>query len=389
MLMTVVNSNRRPVMEEITKIHVGLDVHKDSICVAVALPGREPARLVGKVAHDVPKLLKMLSKLGPVEQLHLVYEAGPTGFGLQRALAAKGYACEVIAPSLTPRRPGDRIKTDGRDSVALAEFSRAGQLHPIWVPTAGDEAIRDLSRAREDAVKSRLQMRQQLKGFLLRHDMRYGGKTSWCIAHGRWLSELKFDEPAAQIAFTEYWLAVKAADERVQRLTQALEGSVKGWRFESVVLALQALRGVAAITAVGLVAELGDLGRFEHPRKLMGYLGLVPSEHSSGDRVSRGSITKTGNTHARRLLTEAAWNYRFGARIGPKANERQKDLPESVTAIAWKAQLRLSRRYASLSARGVQANKVCVAVARELAGFVWAIGRQAQQNAAEQTAAGT
>ena len=375
-------------MEEITKIHVGLDVHKDSIVVATAQPGREPGRLAGKVPHDVPKLLKMLAKLGSAEQLHLVYEAGPTGFGLQRALAAKGYICEVIAPSLTPRRPGDRIKTDGRDSIALAEFSRAGQLRAVWVPTSGDEAIRDLSRAREDAVKSRLQMRQQLKGFLLRHDRRYGGKTSWCIAHGRWLSELKFEEAAAQIAFTEYWLAVKAADDRVQRLTQALEGSIKGWRFESVVLALQALRGVAMITAIGLVAELGDLGRFEHPRKLMGYLGLVPSEHSSGDRVSRGSITKTGNTHARRLLTEAAWNYRFDARIGRKANERQKDLPESVTAIAWKAQLRLSRRYASLSARGVQPNKVCVAVARELAGFVWAIGRQAQQNAAAQAASG-
>lgn len=369
-------------MEERTKIHVGLDVHKDSISVAVAQPGREPARLVGKVVHDVPKLLKVLAKLGSVEQLHLVYEAGPTGFGLQRALADKGYSCEVIAPSLMPRRAGDRIKTDGRDSIALAEFSRAGQLRAVWVPAPGDEAIRDLSRAREDAVESRLKMRLQLKGFLLRHGKRYGGKTSWCAAHGRWLSEVTFDEPATQIAFTEYCLAVKAADDRVQRLSQALEGAIKGWRFESVVLALQALRGVAAITAIGLVAEIGDLSRFEHPRKLMGYLGLVPSERSSGERTSRGSITKTGNAHARRLLTEAAWNYRFGARIGRQAYERQKELPESITAMAWKAQLRLSKRHATLSARGVQANKVCVAVARELAGFVWAIGRQAQHEAA-------
>lgn len=365
-------------MEEITKIHVGLDVHKDSISVAVAQPGREPAKLLGKVAHDVARLLKMLAKVGAPGQLHVVYEAGPTGFGLQRALAAKGYVCEVIAPSLMPRRPGERIKTDGRDSIGLAEFSRAGQLRAIWVPTPADEAIRDLSRAREDAVKSRLQMRQQLKGFLLRHGLRYGGKTSWCVAHRRWLDEVKLEEPTAQIAFTEYVLAAKAADDRVERLTKALENSTKGWRFESVVKALQALRGVATITAIGLVAEVGDLSRFEHPRKLMGYLGLVPSERSSGERVSRGSITKTGNTHARRLLTEAAWNYRFAARIGPKASERQKDLPESITAIAWKAQLRLSKRHAALSERGVQANKVCIAVARELAGFVWAIGRQAQ-----------
>jgi len=373
-------------MNEITKIHVGLDVHKDSISVAMAQLGREPGRLVGKVVHDVPKLLKMLAKIGSIERLHLVYEAGPTGFGLQRALADKGYSCEVIAPSLIPRRPGDRIKTDGRDAVALAEFSRAGQLRAVWVPTRADEAIRDLSRAREDAVKSRLQMRQQLKGFLLRHGRIYAGKTSWCQAHGRWLSELKFDEAAAQIAFTEYWLATQAADQRVQRLTTALETSIGGWRFEPVVLALQALRGVAAITAIGLIAEIGDLSRFEHPRKLMGYLGLVPSERSSGERVSRGSITKTGNTHARRLLTEAAWNYRFDARIGRLAHARQKDLPESITAIAWKAQLRLSKRHALLKERGVQANKVCVAVARELAGFVWAIGRQAQQDAVAQAA---
>jgi transposase len=356
--------------------------------VAVAQPGREAGRLVGKVVHDVPKLLKMLAKIASVEQLHLVYEAGPTGFGLQRALADKGYSCEVIAPSLVPRRPGDRIKTDGRDAVALAEFSRAGQLRAVWVPTRADEAIRDLSRAREDAVKSRLQMRQQLKGFLLRHGRVYGGKTSWCGAHDRWLSEVKFDEDAARIAFTEYWLATQAADQRVQRLSAALEASIAGWRFEPIVLALQALRGVAAITAIGLVAEIGDLSRFEHPRKLMGYLGLVPSERSSGERVSRGSITKTGNTHARRLLTEAAWNYRFDPRIGRQAQARQKDLPESITAIAWKAQLRLSRRHVALKERGVQANKVCVAVARELAGFVWAIGRQAQQNAAAQPATG-
>jgi transposase len=366
-------------MEERTKIHVGLDVHKDSISVAAAEPGRAPGRLIGKVAHDVSKLLKVLAKIDTTEQLHIVYEAGPTGFGLQRALKARGYVCEIIAPSQIPRRPGDRVKTDGRDSVQLAECSRAGQLSAIWIPDPGDEAIRDLSRAREDAVNSRVQARHQLRGFLLRHDVRYTGKTAWCGAYYRWLATLNFGAGAAQTAFTEYWQAVKSADDRVERLTQALQGSITGWRFEPVVEALQALRGVAAITAIGLVAEIGDLGRFAHPRKLMGYLGLVPSEHSSGERTSRGSITKTGNAHARRLLTEAAWNYRFKARIGKEAQLRQQELSEPVRTMAWKAQLRLTQRFAALNARGVQANKACVAVARELAGFVWAIGMQAQR----------
>ncbi len=364
-------------MQEISKFHVGLDVHKDSISVAVAEPGRTTGRLVGKVIHDVSKLLKLLGKIGAPEQLHLVYEAGPTGFGLQRALSAKGYCCEIIAPSQIPRRAGDRVKTDGRDSIELAECSRAGQLSAIWIPDPEDEAIRDLSRAREDAVNARVQARHQLKGFLLRHDVRYTGKTSWCGAYYRWLATLNFGEGAAQTAFTEYWLAVTSADERVERLSQALRASVPHWRFAPVVAALQALRGVAEVTAIGLVAEIGDLNRFEHPRKLMGYLGLVPSEHSSGARVSRGSITKTGNAHARRLLTEAAWNYRFKARIGKEALQRQQALPEQIRTMAWKAQLRLTQRFAALNARGLQVNKACIAVARELAGFVWAIGQQA------------
>ncbi len=277
-----------------------------------------------------------------------------------------------------PRQPGQRVKTDARDSLGLAECSRAGQLSAVWIPDPADEAIRDLARAREDAVNSRRQVRQQLKGFLLRHGRRYGGKTSWCGAHDRWLAKQSFEAAAVQMAFTEYWLAVKAADERVERLSQALLGSIAGWRFESVVAALQALRGVAAISAIGLVAEIGDVTRFEHPRKLMGYLGLVPSEHSSGERTSRGSITKTGNGHARRLLIEAAWNYRFKPRVGREINARQEGLSEAVRTMAWKGQLRLSGRFAALHKRGVQANKVCVAVARELAGFVWAIGLQAQ-----------
>ena len=356
-------------MDEISKIHVGLDVHKDSIAVGLAEPGRSGGRLIGKTAHDVGKLIKLLGRVGPAEGLHLVYEAGPTGYGLQRALSAAGYTCEVIAPSQMPRRAGDRIKTDGRDCI--------GQLRAVWLPEVADEAIRDLSRAREDAVNSRTQARHQLKGFLLRHDLRFAGKTSWTKAHHAWLGSLSFDAQAAQTAFTEYWLAVQAGDARIQRLTKALRDSVGGWRFEPVVQALQALRGVDLVTAVGLVAEIGDLCRFEHPRKLMGYLGLVPCEASSGDRVRRGSITKTGNAHARRLLTEAAWHYRFNARIGTHAHRRQQGMSQPVRDIAWTAQLRLNKRFTTLQARGLQVNKACVAVARELAGFVWALGRQA------------
>lgn len=362
-------------MEQVIKVYVGLDVHKDSIAIAAAEAGRTPARLVGQIAHDVPKLLKALARLGDPGALHVVYEAGPTGYGLQRALSAKGYHCEVIAPSLIPKRAGERVKTDRRDGLRLAELSRAGELRAVWIPDPSDEAIRDLSRAREDAVNSRTQARHQLKAFLLRHEIRYSGKTAWSKSFYRWLGELNFGDASSQMAFTEYHLAVQAADQRVDRLTKALVASVAGWRFGSVVAALQALRGIDAVSAIGLVAEIGDIARFDHPRKLMAYLGLVPSEHSSGDRVRKGSITKTGNAHARRLLTEAAWNYRFTPRIGRAAQARQEALSEPVKAIAWKAQLRLNGRYARLNGRGVHHNKVCVAVARELAGFVWAIAQ--------------
>jgi transposase len=360
-------------MDEIIKFFVGLDVHKESIAVAVAEAGRAPARLVGSIAHDVGKLIKLLARYGEPGAVQVVYEAGPTGYGLQRALARRGYLCQVIAPSLIPKRAGDRVKTDRRDSLRLAELSRASELRAIWIPDPADEAIRDLARAREDAVNARTQVRQQLKGFLLRHDVRYAGKTSWSKTYYRWLATLNFGLSAAQTAFTEYWQAVTAADERVARLTEAAANSIEGWRFEPVVRALQALRGIDQISAIGLVAEIGDIGRFAHPRQLMGYLGLVPSESSSGEQVARGSITKTGNAHARRLLTEAAWNYRFQARIGHRAQRRAEDLPQAIRDVAWKAQLRLTGRFARLRARGVQINKVCVAVARELAGFVWAI----------------
>ena len=363
-------------MEQGIKFFVGLDVHKDSIAVATAEAGRAPARLVGTIAHDVGKLRKLLARDGDPGQVQVVYEAGPTGYGLQRELAGRGDGCEVIAPSLIPKRAGDRVKTDRRDGIRLAELARAGELRAVWIPDPADEAIRDLARAREDAVNARTQVRHQLKSFLLRHEVRYPHRSSWSKTFYRWLATLSFAGSGSQTAFTEYWQAVSSADERVARLTVALGQSIAGWRFETVVHALQALRGIDLISAIGLVAEIGDIARFAHPRQLMSYLGLVPSEHSSGERVMRGSITKTGNAHARPLLTEAAWNYRFKPRIGYQAQRRAEDLPQAIRELAWKAQLRLSARFARLKARGIHVNKVCVAVARELAGFVWAIASQ-------------
>lgn len=360
-------------MEEGIEFFVGLDVHKDSIVVAVAEAGRAPARVVGRIPHDVVKLRKWLMRYGEPAQVQVVYEAGPTGYGLQRELSRCGYRSEVIAPSLIPRRAGDRVKTDRRDCARLAELCRAGELRAVWVPDAADEAIRDLTRAREDAVDARTQARHQLKSFLLRHEVRYAQRTSWSKTFYRWLGTLSFAQNASQTAFTEYWQAVLTADERVKRLTEAQATAITGWRFEGVVQALQALRGIDRVSAIGLVAEMGDIARFTHPRQLMSYLGLVPSEHSSGERVARGGITKTGNAHARRLLTEAAWNYRFRPRIGYTAQRRAEELPQTIRDLAWKAQLRLSARFARLKARGVHVNKVCVAIARELAGFIWAI----------------
>ncbi|MDM0108122.1 IS110 family transposase [Variovorax sp. J22R24] len=369
-------------MDESIKFFVGLDAHKDSIAVAVCEAGREPSRFVGTLRPDVQVVLKALRKYGPPRQVSVVYEAGPTGYGLYRALSAQGYRCEVIAPSLVPRRAGERIKTDRRDCARLAELSRAGELKAIWVPDEAHEAMRNLWRAREDAVNLRLKARQQLKAFLLRHERRYPGKTSWTKMHERWITLQRFDHPADQIALTEYQLAAQGAHERVQRLGAALAQGTKGWRFEAVVAALRALRGIDTVSSIGLVCEIGDIHRFASARQRMGYLGLVPSEHSSGGSVRRGSITKTGNAHARRLLTEAAWNYRFPARMSQELRDRSKALPPRIRTHAWKAQVRLCARFARLSSRGVQANKVCVAVARELTGFIWAI---AQLSAAEST----
>lgn len=367
-------------MDDFIIASVGLDVHVDSIAIGAAAAGREPPRFVGTVPPKLPALLKALGTVGPAKALRIVYEAGPCGYALVRELRARGYPCEVVAASKIARQPGERIKTDRRDALKLASLCRAGELVSVTVPDERDEAIRDLSRAREDAVRARLKARQQLKAMLLRHGRRYTGKSSWTAAHERYLAEVSFAHPAQDLAFVEYRHAVREAHERVVRIVESLRAQVETWRMRPLVQAWMSLRGIDFVAAVTLVAELGDLRRFAHPRELMGYLGLVPSEHSSGKTRRLGEITKTGNGHARRLLIEAAWNYRFPARISAELERRQQTQPPLIRDIAWRAQRRLCSRYRRLSARHLHQNKVCVAIARELTGFIWDIARQVTPN---------
>jgi transposase len=362
-------------MDEIITGFVGLDAHAESTAIAHAEVGRAAPRFVGTVGAKAAELIRALGKLGKPASLHVVYEAGPCGYGLARDLTAAGYRCEVIAPSKIPRKPGDRLKTDRRDALMLASLARAGELVAVRIPDERDEAIRDLTRARVDAVRARLKARQQLKALLLRHGRRYSGKTSWSVAHERYLATISFPHPAQEIAFAEYRQAVGDDEARVQRLTQALRQQVEDWRMQPLVSGIMTLRGLDLIAASTIVAELGDLRRFAHPRELMGYVGLVPSEHSTGTKRRQGAITKTGNGHVRRVLIEAAWNYRYPARLSRCQQLRQEAQPAVVREIPWRAQLRLAQRYRRLAARGLHYNKLCVAIARELVGFIWDIGR--------------
>jgi transposase len=362
-------------MKQSSKILVGMDVHKDSIDITLAEQGGEVRRF-SEVGGDRAALLKAVRKLtSRGSELVFVYEAGPCGFWIQREIAALGHLCWVVSPSLISQRPGNHVKTDRRDSENLARLARAGELTPVHVPDVRDEAIRDLVRARDDAVIAQRRARQQLKALLLRNDIRYVGKTSWTPAHRRWLSELKLAQPAQQIAFQEYVDAITVATSRIERFEQAMRDEVLTWRFAPVVAALQAMRGIQFVHAMTLAAELGDLTRFSSPRQLMAYLGLVPSEDSSGQRRRQGSITKAGNAYARRALVEAAWAYRHPARLTRIIALRQDALPKQACDIAWKAQLRLCAKYRRLRALRVLETKIIVALARELSGFVWAIGQ--------------
>jgi transposase len=357
--------------------YIGLDVHKDGIVVAVAEDGRQgEVREYGRIANTPAALRRLARKLGQEGgELRFCYEAGPCGYGIQRQLSELGHQCLVAAPSLIPKRPGERVKTDRRDAVNLAKLHRAGELTAVWVPDRRHEAMRDLVRARLDAVRALRRARQQLSGFLLRQGCHYG-RAAWTKLHRRWMAGLKFEQAVHHIVLEDYIAAVEAAEARRDRLTAQIAAMLPDWELAPVVAALQTLRGMALVNAATLIAELGDLSRFANPRQLMAYLGLVPSEHSSGASVKRGGLTKAGNSAARRLLIEAAWTYRFPARVSRELRLRQEAQPRSIREIAWKAQLRLCARYRKLARSGKPANVVTAAIARELAGFIWAITRR-------------
>lgn len=358
--------------------YVGLDVHKDSISIALAEEGRNrEVRYYGSINGDLVSLDKVIKKLHKDgRELYFVYEAGPCGYGIYRHLLKEGYHCTVVAPSLIPKRAGDRVKNDRRDAESLARLHRSGNLTAIYVPREDDEAMRDLTRGREDAVKAQMVVRQELGAFLLRHGFRYMGKSHWTAIHRRWFAELKMEHPGQQITLQEYIDAERAAGERVGRMTEQIRQLLAGWRMEPVVKALQAMRGVSLIVAATTIAEIGDMSRFANPRELMAYLGLNPSEHSSGDKVKRGRITKTGNGHVRRSLIEAAQAYAHPARISRRLVGRQESLPKTIRDLAWGAQLRLCKRFRDLVKRGKNRNTVITAIARELCGFIWAIAKE-------------
>jgi transposase len=329
------------------ELFIGLDVHKDSISIAIADEGRDSeVRYYGNINGDCDSLGKVIRKLiSKNASLHFAYEAGPCGYQLYQHLTGKGYDCIVVAPSKIPQKSSDRIKNDRRDACKLARLHRAGELTPVYVPLPEDEAIRDLTRAREDAKKNETQAKNRISSFLLKHGIKYGGKSKKSKAYFRWLSDVKMPHPIQQIILQEYIDEYNECNSRVERLTDQVRRVVLEWRMAPVVQSLQALRGVCLITAATTIAEIGDLTRFEKPSDLMSYFGLVPSEHSSGGKVSRGSITKSGNGHVRRVLVESAWAYRLEPKVSRKLLMRQENLPKKVCDIAWKAQLRLCARY--------------------------------------------
>jgi transposase len=333
---------------------VGMDVHKATIAVAVAdgVRGGE-VRQLGIFANRAEVVAKLAGRLaGGGRELSFCYEAGPCGYGLQRQLEGPGHACVVVAPSLIPSKPGDRVKTDRRDALSLAKLHRAGELTPVWVPDPAHEAMRDLVRARATAVRALGKARQHLQGFLLRHGRIYAGRTAWSLAYRRWLTTLCFQHPAQQIVLQDDIHAIQEAEQRVVLLAEQITALLPSWSLAPVVQALQAMRGVGQIVAVTVAAEVGDFSRFAKPRQLMAYLGLVPSERSSGGTVRRAGITKAGNALARRVLTEGAWTYRMQARVSRKLHDRIEQLPSTIRDIAWKAQLRLCGRYRRLIAAG-------------------------------------
>ncbi|BBO72723.1 IS110 family transposase [Desulfosarcina widdelii] len=357
---------------------IGMDVHKNSIDIAIADEGRKgQVRHYGKIDGTLSTLDKVVRKLVSTgNRLHFVYEAGPCGYQIYRHLSDQGFDCDVVAPSRIPKPSGNQIKNDRRDALMLARLHRSGNLTAVYVPRAEDEAIRDLTRAREDVKNDEKRSKHRLLSFLLRSGIRYTGGSPWSIAHMRWLSDIKMPHQSQQVVLQEYIGTVNQCKERAQRLTEQIQQLLPEWQLYPIVQALQSMRGVSTIVAATTVAEIGDLKRFQTPSELMSYLGLVPSEHSSGPKTKRGPITKAGNGHVRRVLTEAAWAYRLPARVSRALLKRQEGLPESVCDISWKAQLRLCSRYRRLWNKGKAKQVVVTAIARELCGFMWAIANE-------------
>ena len=351
--------------------YIGLDVHKETIAVSVADGNGEEVRFIGEIANTAEAVDKIIKQLKKGEShLSFCYEAGPCGYRIHRQLIDLGCDCQVVAPSLIPKKAGDRVKTDRRDSMMLARLLRAGELTAVWVPDHEQEALRDITRAREDMKHLQRQAKQRLLAFLLRHSKRYTGKSNWTQAHFRWFETIKFTQPVQQIVYQEYIDTVKAMGVRIASLDNQIESSARESTFWHTIESLMALRGVNLLTAVVIVAEIGDLKRFTSAPQLMAYLGLVPSEYSSGAKIRRGGITKTGNSHVRRVLVESAWTYRFAARKTKHLERRAEVTPEAVQEISWAAQKRLCGRYQALNTRGKLKVQVCTAVARELAGFI-------------------
>jgi transposase len=368
---------------------LGLDVHAETIAVAIAEPDGE-VRSLGTIANRAESIRKLVKKLGPVDQLKACYEAGPTGYVLYWQLVKLGVECEVIAPTLVPMKAGDRVKTDRRDAERLARSYRSGDLTPVWVPDEGSEALRDLVRAREAAKQDQLRARHRLSKFLLRSGQRPAmGVKAWTLGYMAWVRQIRFPQIAQEFTRLDYLHEVEHMGERIKRLEQAITEAIKlaSPELREVITGLQALRGVAQISAVTIAAELGNISRFQGARQLMGYSGAVPSEDSSGQRTRRGSITKTGNAHLRRIAIEAAWSYRLRPGIGPALRKRQEGVPEQIKEIAWKAQHRLHKRYMSLAAAGKDQRKIITAVGRELLGFIWAVGVKAEAAVTQSIAA--
>lgn len=365
-------------MGEHSELYVAFDTAKLKHAVAVAEAGREgEVRFLGEIENRPAMIERLIKKLGRrYHKLHVCFEAGPTGYGLYRQVQALGHDCLVVAPALIPRRSGERVKTNRRDALTLARLYRAGELSAVWVPDDVHEAVRDLVRGRTTAAEDVRRKRQQLLSFLLRHGRIFAGGDHWTRAHRRWLAEQRFDHPAQQIVFQDAVAAIEDAIERQRRLEEQLAGLVPKWSMAPVVAAYQAMRGVSFLVAVTFAAEIGDVRRFDTPRQLMSFLGLVPAERSTGETVRRAGLTLAGNRRARRVLVEAAWSYRHPARVSETLRARLEALPKAVRDIAWKAQVRLCGRYRRLNAAGKKRPVIIAAIAREMAAFLWAIGRQ-------------